>query len=403
MMSGVESGEITSVPGRIRLALAGDYPVIGDQFKGGVQSATAYLAKGLARIPNLDVHVLTMKPDGWKGPDTIQQNGLTLHLMRPYPRFERVRIYRNYQAIFNQALAGFHPDLIHAQNAGMYAYVSLRSGYPAVITAHGIRREDGKYYGSWGRRLRNIFDSLVIERYVISHTNHLIAISKYVTAYYANLLRQDVHIYHIPNAIDERFFESNRIPEKPVILFAGAVIPRKRVLDIIQAFAQVLKEMPTARLRIAGECGSEPAYVATLHAWINQANLEKKVDWLGALPEIDILQEFGNCSLVVLASSQETTPMVLAQAMAASKPVVATSVGGVAEMLGENSDRGLLINVGDIDGLAKASLRILQNPSLAVRMGQAGKFFARENYHTDIIAQRTFEIYANMLRKRMEI
>ena len=90
-------------------------------------------------------------------------------------------------------------------------------------------------------------------------------------------------------------------------------------------------------------------------------------------------------------------------AMAASKPVVATSVGGVAEMLGENSDRGLLINVGDIDGLAKASLRILQNPSLAVRMGQAGKFFARENYHTDIIAQRTFEIYANMLRKRMEI
>ena len=61
-----------------------------------------------------------------------------------------------------------------------------------------------------------------------------------------------------------------------------------------------------------------------------------------------ILQEYAGCSLLALPSAQENAPLVIAQAMAAGKPVVATRVGGVAEMVGEECERGLLIPVGDV-------------------------------------------------------
>ncbi len=96
---------------------------------------------------------------------------------------------------------------------------------------------------------------------------------------------------------------------------------------------------------------------------------------------------------MALPSAQENVPMVIAQAMAAGKPVVATRVGGVAEMVGQEGERGLLVDVGDIDGLAAAITHLLQSPAQCALLGQAGRSFALENYHLDRVAQRTFDVY----------
>jgi glycosyltransferase involved in cell wall biosynthesis len=283
--------------------------------------------------------------------------------------------------------------VVHAEDTAAHAYVALRSGYPAVITVHGIRREDGRYFSSWGRRLRNYFDSMLIENYTLRHARHLIVISPYVSDYFASRLRPDLQMYHVPNAIDGRFFELSCDSGGQAVLFAGRVIPRKRVLDLVQAFARVLQHVPAAQLRIAGECDSEPAYVENIRRWIRQAGLEAHVNWLGSLSETAVLREFADCGVLALPSSQETAPMVLAQAMAAGKPVVASRVGGVAEMVGEAGERGFLVNVGEVDGLARAILRLLEAPALQTRMGQAGRAFALENYHLDRVAQRTLAAY----------
>jgi glycosyltransferase involved in cell wall biosynthesis len=150
--------------------------------------------------------------------------------------------------------------------------------------------------------------------------------------------------------------------------------------------------MPLAQLRIAGECSSERAYVESIRAFIQAANLTDRVHLLGALPEAALLREFAGCDLLALPSVQETTPMVIAQAMAAGKPVVATPVGGVDEMV-SNGETGFLINVGDIDGLTNALLRLLREPSLRARMGQAGQRFAVTNYRANTVAKRTYEVY----------
>ena len=89
--------------------------------------------------------------------------------------------------------------------------------------------------------------------------------------------------------------------------------------------------------------------------------------------------------------------MVIAQAMAAGKPIVATRVGGIPEMVGEAGERGFLVNVGDVDGLAQGMLRLLQDPVLQTQIGQAGQAFAREHYHQDRVAQRTYEVYQHIV------
>jgi glycosyltransferase involved in cell wall biosynthesis len=383
----------------LRVGLIGRYSPDAVYMRGGVQAAFAYLVNGLVELDALDIHLLTFRQSDWLGADLIKQNGMTIHLLPVYPRFERLRNYRSYQTILNERLAQIRPDIIHAQEAAADALVALRSGYPTVVTAHGIRYEDQKYCGSWNRRIRFIFDGVLTERYVIRHSRYLIAISHYVAEYFAKLLSPEAKRYFIPNAIDKRFYCLPVSTDRPIVLFAGRVIPVKHVMELVRAFALVIQEVPLARLRIAGECVTDPSYFESINEWVRQAGLVEYIDWLGELRQEDLLDEYARCSLLALCSAQENAPVVIAQAMAAGKPVVATQVGGVAEMVGQDGERGMLVKVGDVNGLAKAIVDILKDSALRVSMGAAGRRFALTNYHPDHVARCTAEVYREIIAR----
>jgi glycosyltransferase involved in cell wall biosynthesis len=381
----------------MRVAIVGDYPQDSTRIQGGVQAAFAYLVQGLSHIDGLQIHVLTFGKAGQREPLQIEQNKINLHLLPPFPRFELAKNFRTYQATLDKTLAAIQPDVVHAQDTTDHAYVALRSRYPAVVTVHGIRVEDGKHSSSFRLRMRNYLYDMLIGRSIIRRMRHLIAISSYVTSYFSARLQADTQVYYIPNAIAEDYFNLPAPTSPiPVVLFAGRVIPRKRVFELVQAFAPVAQQTPQAQLRIAGECSSEPAYVESIRNFIRQAGLDRQVHLLGSLDEAAVLHEFSGCTVLALPSAQETTPMVIAQAMAAGKPVIATPVGGVAEMV-NHGETGFFVEVGDIDGLAQALLCLLQDPSLRLRMGQAGYKFAVENYRADSVARRTYEVYQKIV------
>ena len=380
----------------MRVAIVGDYPLNDSQIWGGEQAAFSYLVRELCRINDLQVHVLTPASFDVAGQVRVEENGATLHLLPPFPRFELFRRYRTYQAHLDDDLTQIRPDVVHAQGATHHGYVALGSGYPAVITVHGVQSEDCRYQSSFYLRARKWLVGVLIERYNLSHTRHLVAISRYVTNYFSTLFRPDVRVYYVPNAIDGSFFDLENTSDGQTILFAGRIIQRKRPLDLIRAFAKVAQQVPSAELRLAGEYDSERDYAESIHNFIQRAKLEDRVHLLGSLPEDAVLREFASCALLVLPSSQETTPMVVAQAMAAGKPAVATPVGGVAEMV-NHGKTGFLVSVGDIDALADALLRLLKDPSLQTRLGQSGRRFAVENYRADNVARRTYDVYRSMV------
>jgi len=380
----------------MRIALAGDYPTEAGMVRGGVQAAFGYLAGALANCPGVDVHVVTMHKRPGLQPCSTLVGGVHVHYLRTFPRFEFARNFRTYQKWFDAKLAEIRPDVVHAQDTTDHGYAAVRCPYPTVITVHGIRREDSKYNRSVRVRARNLLYCLLIERYILNHTHYLIAISPYVTSYFSRQLRPDTEIHHIGNAIDPRYFERNlaRTPNCAV-LFAGRVIPRKRVEDLVYAFARVAATVPESELRIAGETESEPAYAESLRSTIASLRLQERVRFLGQLNENQVLDEFRNCAALVLPSAQETAPMVISQAQAAGKPVIATPVGGVPDMI-RDGQTGFLTPLGDREALSRRLAEILLNPSLAAKVGGAGHRFAEASYRAESIALRTLKVYFRM-------
>jgi glycosyltransferase involved in cell wall biosynthesis len=379
----------------MRVAIVGDYPVNGTQIWGGVEAAFAYLVKELVRRDDLDLHIITLGKPATAVAGT-RRDGMTLHVLPPFPRFEMARNFSTYRARLNCQLAEIKPDIVHAQGATDHAYAALRAGYPTVVTVHGVQSEDGKHQGTLWQRARKTLYGLLIERYNLAHTRYLIAIGRYVVDYFRKLLRPDVQVFYIPNAIDEKYFQRTAGGDGCTILYAGRVIRRKRLLDLVRAFAIVAARIPGARLRVAGEFTSEPGYTAQVRQAIAEANLGNRVQMLGGLSEEAVLREFASCAALALPSIQETTPMVIAQAMALGKPVIATPVGGVAEMI-EEGKTGFLVPVGDVSHLANALLRVLDDPGLRAQMGDAGHAFAVAHYRAANVARQTRDVYSAIL------
>jgi len=379
----------------MRVLLTGTFPEDAQKLKGGVQSAISYLAKGLSETPGVEVHVLSRRLRPGLPAAVLTRGPIVFHFLPASSRGELLRRFSPYRAMLDQKLREIKPDIVHAHDGTSYAYASLRSGYPCVVTVHGIRTEDGKYYSRYRLRARNYLYDLLIGRYVIRHVRVLIAISRYVTDYYRRLLHPDVRVHYVCNAIDGRFFNLEREKNGPTVLYAGRVIPRKRLEDLIRAFAPLPSLVPGARLRIAGETDSEPAYVRSLRQLIDEVGVSDRIDFLGQLTESKILQEFRDCRVLALTSAQETSPMVIGQAQAASKPVVATSVGGVPDMI-EDGRTGFLVPVCAVDLITDRLRRLLTDGCLAETVGTEAHRFARANYSADSVARQTVQVYRSM-------
>jgi glycosyltransferase involved in cell wall biosynthesis len=100
--------------------------------------------------------------------------------------------------------------------------------------------------------------------------------------------------------------------------------------------------------------------------------------------------------LLVLPSIQEGQGIVLLEAEASAKPVVAFDVGGVNEAV-RVGETGLLVKLGNVGGLADAVIRLLSDENLRQKMGVNGRKFVLENYTWDICAEKMLSVYRELL------
>ena len=170
---------------------------------------------------------------------------------------------------------------------------------------------------------------------------------------------------------------------RPVIGFVGRIEPRKAPLELVRA-APALRDAG-ARVVLVGddELGADPAYAAQVTDAARAAGVER----YGWVPDAAGLM--GALDVLVLPSVAEPFGTVLAEAMNAGIPVVATRVGGLAEVV-DDGVTGRLVQTGDPDALATAALEALARGS---EWGAAGRERARR-WHADAYAQRVAELIA---------
>jgi glycosyltransferase involved in cell wall biosynthesis len=161
---------------------------------------------------------------------------------------------------------------------------------------------------------------------------------------------------------------------------------------LVEAAKKIVKKYSGTKFVIVGEGPLKNR----LLSYLETANLSGNFKFLGNVKE-DMLPALYNCADVfALPSIQEGQGIVLLEAQASAKPVVAFDVGGVNEAV-RNGETGLLVKRGSSEELADALLKLLSDKALREKMGANGRRFVIENFTWDICAQKMLNVYHEAL------
>ena len=184
--------------------------------------------------------------------------------------------------------------------------------------------------------------------------------------------------------------------DTPFIASIGMIRPDKGQLILIDAARLVLSQRPDARFVIVGQGTGYLKLGEKVRNAINQAGLADKVFMIGY--RWDTPDIFAACDMVAIASLRtEASPIVLREAFASGRPVVATKVGDIPEII-EPRQNGLLVEPGDNKALAAAILEFLSDQKLAAHCATNGLRYARQHFSFDRMMQMKLQVDASLSR-----
>jgi glycosyltransferase involved in cell wall biosynthesis len=262
------------------------------------------------------------------------------------------------------------PDIVHTHlfTANAYGRVAaLLAGAPAVVaTEHAT--DPGK------RRWHEAIDRALARR-----SAAVVCVSEAVRAAYARRGIPAAKLRVIPNGVDAEAIAraaEGLAPAPDLVATASRLDPAKDVPTLVRAIAILRARGAAARLAIAGE---GPARAA-IEAEIARAGLGDAVRLLGFRP--DVPRVIAGASVFATASRTEGFGLAAAEAMAVGRPVVASRVEGLAEVV-EDGRTGLLVPSGNAEAFALAIGALLADPARARAMGEAGRARVCERFPAD--------------------
>ncbi|MGD0765141.1 MAG: glycosyltransferase family 4 protein [Dehalococcoidia bacterium] len=288
-----------------------------------------------------------------------------------------------------QALQAEQFDIVHVHEpfAPFLPLQVLRlSNSTNVATFHAAKESGSNRWYLYGRHvLRRWFRRLHGKIAVSVPAMHLI--SRYFPGYY-NI---------IPNGVDVEHFSLERPPMpqyangKLNILFVGRLEKRKGVKYLLQAFATVKKEMPNTRLLIVGP----PTRAAGGYKrWVRETGLPD-VEFVGYVSYDDLARYHHTADVVCApATGNESQGIVLLEAMAAGRPLIASNIEGYASVLTHGVE-GLLVMPKDAGALAAALLELLADPTRRQEMADKGRLRAQE-FRWERVSQRVLTYYEQL-------
>jgi glycosyltransferase involved in cell wall biosynthesis len=364
---------------------------------GGAEKILYYTATGL-NYNKYDVSVCSLKKNGEIAGD-LEKQGIEvccLHmggrerflgwlssiitLIRLFPYLIRIR-----------------PTIIHSFlfRANILARIAgYLTGVPIVISSVRVMGGEKKYF-----HYVEMITSFMVDHYVAvseSVKRYIIDKSK-ISAEKISVIYNGVNI----KSQDDLHEQNPKMPfkiedEDRILMTVGRLHEQKGHCYLIQAVSKVRKEFPKVKLLVTGE-GEEENNLKKL---VKSLDLTNKVIFAGLSSDIEGILPIAE--LFILPSLWEGLPNVLLEAMAAGKPVVATKVGGIPEIV-VHGETGILIPPRDTDALAIAIIDLLQNKLKAKNMGEAGRIRAGKRFSIYKMIEKTENLYQELLKEKQLI
>jgi glycosyltransferase involved in cell wall biosynthesis len=301
-------------------------------------------------------------------------------------------------------MRSYRPDIVHTHTAkagfvGRAAALALRERPIIVHTYHGHVLE-----GYFGPAKSGLYRSL--ERTMARVSDLLIGVSQ---ATVNDLVRLGVapreRFRVVPLGTDlSRFAELDRDGERgflreelglteteTLLLFVGRLVPIKRVDVLIRAVARAVRDGAAVHLAVVGDGEMR----RDLEALGSRLEIGGRVHFLGYrrdLPRIAAASD-----VAVLSSDNEGTPVALIEAAAAGLPVIATSVGGVAEVVSE--DVGIVVPPRDSVAFGRAVVRLAADPALRRAMAERARPRALGSYSAERLLGDVRDVYDELLER----
>lgn len=371
--------------------------LIGELGLGGSERQLYLLLKYLRR-EWFECHVVVFNRSGhFVFNNSLEAIGVRVSAVPKTCRSIAARMLFLYRLFRNE-----HPDVVHswtvhdnpyATIVGLIANVPLRLG-----SVRGSLQSPGM------SKLPAIYRYLSLKG-----SSHLVvnsdSIRKELTDYGYSASRITVlpNCVEIPSEASEPKRESDLAnlglnPAHRIIGVVGNLRPEKNHLMFVKGIAKILLRHPTVQGLIVGQ--PLPAHAEIydqLKAEIKKVGLTDRIIVTGFRNDVPMLMR--SLSIVCHTSVSEGMPNVILEAMAAARPVIATRVGGVSEVI-EHGVNGLLVNPGDVADFSRAVGQLLEEPEYAKSLGRAGQQLVSERFGCRLRADDLSRLYFELLGEK---
>jgi glycosyltransferase involved in cell wall biosynthesis len=347
---------------------------------GGIANWTQLVRRYAQVRSDVNLDIVDTSPR-WRAIDDIvlwkRAAGGGLQLLRDYARFLRLLWKR--------------PDVIHLTTSGQLAVVrdvvmlatARLAGIPTVYHMHfgripQIAEDDTREWRMLAKAIRRVHAVIAIDPATDS------------------IIKQrfpQVRTLRIPNGIDVNRLPPSESPSAPqTVLFLGWVIPTKGLTELVHAWSTI--KLEGWRCVIAGP-GSN-----IYREELQQHFQPKHLEFLSEQPHDDAMRLIAASDVLVLPSHTEGFPNVIIEAMAMGKPVIATSVGAIPEML--SGECGVVVPLKDAEALGKALRQVCSDASLRLAMGKRAQLKACTQYGIEQVLEQLMSVWCEVAGNRQK-
>ena len=320
-------------------------------------------------------------------------------------------------SMFRRLLREKNVDLVHLHSMGRLGGVVRKAcrkhGIPFVVSLHGghftipaaeetlFQKPQektlcyGKPFGLYFGNRRILPDAAAILS--VGYAEHA-EVEKRVSRKTAVYLPNGVDTKRFAVGVGERFRKKFGLEGKRIILCLSRIDPQKGQLYLAQALPDVLKKVPDAHVVIVGSITIRK-YHDEIVETLKKNGVENHAQIIpGLAPDgNDLIDAYAACDVFALPTRHEPFGIVVLEAWAAHKPVVASRIGGIPHFV-TSGENGLLFEPHDVNGLVDSITRVLTDEGFAKKIADNGFAEVRRAYDWEVILDRLTQIYDRVVK-----
>lgn len=352
---------------------------------GGAETVVVHLARHMD--PSRYQTRVVLLGTGWLH-EELQRQGVDVVIV-PSERSWDIGFLRRLM----RAAREFKADLIHAHLPGTNLYGAVAAhflGIPSVVTYHGELHQPGyepRFAGVKNYLVKRWADRIVL---VADYLRHDFVSTAKFPPRMLSIIYNGIPVRSLPTE-PQRLAKRSELglpATAPVVGVVANIRRPKGYQYWIEAAALISRELPEARFVVVGQ--GSGALLEEFQQQVEQYRMKDRLMHLGFRSDTpDLLGAF---DLFMLSSISEGLPLAVVEAMAAGLPVVATRVGGMAELV-EDGASGYLVPPANSRELAERALKVLRDPSLRTAMAERGRAIVKQMFSLEHMVRQYQDLY----------